>query len=475
MVNLIRKKGFLVVALLLIGLVALTGCRDQSAELNKDENILGNAYFNSGDIYLVNDLEEADGGNFDTQDSWLFLENDGKGTAKLDNGMAKLNISNGGGNSYSVQLIQAPLTIEKGYKYKFRFDAKASKTRDLEVKIGATGGRGWRAYSSGDGNSGGVVKEISKELKTYEFEFVMGEKTDNMARLELQLGLDDGTIWLDNVELIKLGQAEKAEIPEEPKKEWVYDDDFFFIFNVAVGGHWPGYPDQTTEFPTNMEVDYIRVYDQAGDLEWSDEFEGQEINEEYWTFEVGNGHQQGIPGWGNAEKQYYTDGDNAEIIDGKLVITAREEEKYSEAADETFNYTSTRMITRAKVNMKYGRVEVRAKLPDGGQGIWPAIWMLGEDISEVGWPQCGEIDIMEFLGQQKNVIHGTIHGPQHSGGGGIGSSYVLPEGNFSDDFNTFIFEWEEDEMRWYVNDEKEAFHVIRKTSDGEVEEVEIGE
>ncbi len=150
-----------------------------------------------------------------------------------------------------------------------------------------------------------------------------------------------------------------------------------------------------------------------------------------------------------------------------MILEAREEEISDTTG--TYDYTSTRMVTQGKATMEYGRVEISAKMPDGGQGIWPALWMLGEDIPDVGWPQSGEIDIMEFLGQNPDQVHGTIHGPGHYGGGGIGSSYTLSEGNFSDDFNTFIFEWEPDEMRWYVNNDKEPFHVIRRTADGGVE------
>ncbi|HLV09532.1 MAG TPA: family 16 glycosylhydrolase, partial [Halanaerobiales bacterium] len=222
-----------------------------------------------------------------------------------------------------------------------------------------------------------------------------------------------------------------------------------------------GYPDESTEFPQRMEVDYIRVYDLEGDLQWGDEFNN--IDTDIWTFEVGNGHANGIPGWGNAESQYYTDGDNAEIEGGKLVIEAREEERSDSYGN--YEYTSSRMITRDAVMMKYGRVEIRAKLPEG-QGIWPAIWMLGTD---GGWPDCGEIDIMELVGHQPDTVHGTVHGPGYSGGNGIGSSYQLSDGKFSDDFHTFILEWDEDEIRWFVDDELEPFHTIWMDADGYVD------
>jgi len=435
-------------------------------------NLLGNEDFTQ-EIYRVDDdLEEEGTGNFDTLNNWLFLENGGQATAELDDERLKIDISDGGGSSYAVQLLQAPLTIEEGYRYQVSFDARASKERDMEIKIGGTGGRGWTSYNPGQGDTNGMLFDLTEEMTTYEFDFVMNEETDDLARFEFQLGLDDGTIWIDNVEIEQVEQVEEADRTEpEPDTEWVYDDEFFFIFNVAVGGHWPGYPDETTEFPTSMEVDYIKVFDQDGNLEWEDQFDGDEINEDYWTFEVGNGHAQGIPGWGNAELQYYTDGENAWIEDDRLIIEAREEERTDEFG--SYDYTSTRMITQSKVSMEYGRVEISAKLPDGGQGVWPALWMLGEDIVEVDWPQSGEIDIMEFLGQNRDEVHGTVHGPGHYAGDGIGNNYILPEGDFTEGFNTFILEWEEDEMRWYVNDE--LFHAIERTENNGVRKVELDE
>ena len=303
-------------------------------------------------------------------------------------------------------------------------------------------------------------------------EYIVGANQD--VPLEIADLNGDGQVAI--MDLILLAQYIVGEIDEFPVEEeqdfdrnpgdWVFDHEYYFIFNVAVGGLWPGYPDETTSFPQQMKVDYIRVFDRNGDLEWNDEFEGSEINNDYWTFEVGNGHENGIPGWGNEELQYYTENDNAWIEDDTLILEAREESVSDQYG--SYDYTSTRMITQNKVDMKYGRVEIKAKMPEG-QGIWPALWMLGNSIEEVGWPDCGEIDIMEYLGNEQNTVHGTVHGPGYSAGDGIGSSYKLEGENFSDDFNIFILEWEEDEMRWYVNDEDEPFHKVVKTVDGGIE------
>jgi len=427
------------------------------------ENILGNGEFTE-DIKTINNVTDNGGGNFVTEDSWLFLENAGAGVGEIDDEMFKVSVFEGGSNTYSIQLLQAPVEIKKGYKYKVEFDAKASKPRELELKVGGTEGRGWGSYVGGKGETGGFVAELDREMKSYEYEFVMTEDTDPKSRVEFQLGKQTGTIWLDNVSLTEVGEASADEIPEEQKKKWVYNKDFFFIFNVAVGGNMGGQVD--TDFPKEMLVDYIKVYDQDGNLDWEDDFDGEEVNEDYWTYEVGNGHKQGIPGWGNNELQYYTEGENAHVEDSNLVITVREEQRSDQYGE--YDYTSTRMITQDKVNMKYGRVEIRAKLPEG-QGLWPAFWMLGSDITENPWPGSGEIDMMEFIAGQTDEVHGTVHGPNHYGGGGITQHYVLDEGDFTDGYHDFIFEWTPDEMRWYIDDDQEPYHVVERTDDNQAQ------
>lgn len=190
-------------------------------------------------------------------------------------------------------------------------------------------------------------------------------------------------------------------------------------------------------------------------LIWSDEFDGPEIDPETWIFEIGNGHANGIPGWGNDELQYYTaEPDNARIEDGKLVITALKERRVDRYG--VYSYTSARMHTKGKVQIKYGLIEVRAKLPDG-QGIWPAVWMLGADIDWVGWPRSGEIDIIELVGNRPGTVHGTVHGPK-SAGKGVGGSYTLPDGRrFSEDFHVFALEWRPNGLTWYVDGEPYFF------------------
>ena len=175
------------------------------------------------------------------------------------------------------------------------------------------------------------------------------------------------------------------------------------------------------------------------ELVWQDEFEGDEIDLQNWTFDLGAG------GWGNNESQFYTDRpENARVENGMLVIEARREEY--RASD----YTSARLKTQHLHAWRYGRIEARMKLPTG-QGIWSAFWMLGEDIVSVGWPRSGEIDIMENIGESQTV-YGTVHGPGYSGGNGIGSPFTMSGAPLHETFHTYAIEWEPGEIRWYVDD-----------------------
>ncbi|PKQ64010.1 hypothetical protein BZG02_07725 [Labilibaculum filiforme] len=180
-------------------------------------------------------------------------------------------------------------------------------------------------------------------------------------------------------------------------------------------------------------------------LVWADEFDGTSVDTDNWTFETGAG------GWGNNELQNYTNGDNATIADGKLVITAKKVNDSKVAG----SYTSTRMISKGKQSFTYGRMEIRAKLPSG-TGIWPAIWMLGEDISSVGWPACGEIDIMEYVGYEPDKVHATVHTTAGSGANGDGSSKTLESAE--EEFHIYGLLWDEDELNFYIDTPENITH-----------------
>ena len=185
---------------------------------------------------------------------------------------------------------------------------------------------------------------------------------------------------------------------------------------------------------------------------FKDEFNGpsgSSVDPTKWASEVGGS------GWGNQELEYYTNSTDNTYLNGSgsLVIKASKLD-----APLTLNcwygpcqYTSGRLITKGKFDLKFGRFEARIKIPQD-QGIWPAFWLLGNNIDTVGWPQSGEIDIMENIGREPSIVHGTIHGPGYSGGSGIGASYTLPKNKtFAADYHVYAVEWSSNEIRWYVD------------------------
>ncbi|WP_103503922.1 MULTISPECIES: ricin-type beta-trefoil lectin domain protein [unclassified Streptomyces] len=175
---------------------------------------------------------------------------------------------------------------------------------------------------------------------------------------------------------------------------------------------------------------------------------GSAVDGSKWTLEVGDNSGN------NRELQYYTPGTNNAALDGNgnLAITARQENPNNyQCWYGRCEYTSARLNTAGKFNAQYGRVEARIKIPRG-QGMWPAFWMLGSDYANVGWPQTGEIDIMENVGFEPGRVHGTLHGPGYSAGGGIGASYTLPGGQrFADNFHVFAVDWAPDRITWSVD------------------------
>jgi beta-glucanase (GH16 family) len=191
-------------------------------------------------------------------------------------------------------------------------------------------------------------------------------------------------------------------------------------------------------------------------LTWSDEFDtppGTQPDPGVWQPEIADGILNGLTGWGNGEFEYYTDSpDNASTDgDGNLVITVKESTDNLPCWYGSCEYTSARLITRDRLEFTYGRIEARIKVPYG-QGLWPAFWLLGTNIDEVGWPQSGEIDILENIGREPATAYGTVHGPGYSGGQGIGSGFDIQEGKLADDFHIYAIEWSPNELRWYFDE-----------------------
>jgi len=182
-------------------------------------------------------------------------------------------------------------------------------------------------------------------------------------------------------------------------------------------------------------------------LVWSDEFNSEGAPDaKKWGYDLGNGSG----GWGNNELQYYTSRPENVIVTGGVLKIKAFKENYG-----GFGYTSARLLSKGKFSFKYGKVEVSAKLP-AGVGTWPAIWMLGDDISTVGWPACGEIDIMEHRGSEINKIFGTIHYPGHSGGNAVGNTKTIS--NATTEFHIYTLEWTAAFIKFYVDNQ--LFHTV---------------
>lgn len=177
-------------------------------------------------------------------------------------------------------------------------------------------------------------------------------------------------------------------------------------------------------------------------LVWSDEFDGpagQSPDAAKWSFDIGTD-------WGNDQLEYDTNRPENVSLDGNgnLAIIARQE------SYEGRNYTSGRIKTAGLFAREGGRFEARIRLPVG-QGLWPAFWSLGADFGSVGWPECGEIDIMEYRGQEPNIVHGSLHGPGYSGGAALTGSFTRSGDGFDADFHVFTIDWEEDAITWFVD------------------------
>ncbi|MFN5849693.1 MAG: family 16 glycosylhydrolase, partial [Chitinophagales bacterium] len=182
-------------------------------------------------------------------------------------------------------------------------------------------------------------------------------------------------------------------------------------------------------------------------IAWSDEFNDNLVaspDVSKWSFNIGVGPNN--DGWGNQELQYYTDRLDVVSTDGKgnLRIVAKKENLNNR------EFISGRIMTKGKFSQKYGKIEARIKTPSG-PGIWPAFWLLGNNIDTVQWPNCGEIDIMEQKGNQPNTVFGSLHGPGYSGGNSKSGTYSLMNDRFDNDFHIYAVEWYEDRIDYFVD------------------------
>jgi len=186
-----------------------------------------------------------------------------------------------------------------------------------------------------------------------------------------------------------------------------------------------------------IAIPFFTLQVSGQELLWSEEFSGRKLDPQVWNFELGDGCPE-LCGWGNNERQVYTKR-NHRLENGKLIITARLEDSL---------YTSTRITTQGKKVIQYGRVEARIKLPRG-KGLWPAFWMLGSNIKEVGWPRCGEIDIMEYVGRAPGQVFTSLH-TAHSHGNTINSKQTAIA-SLEEGFHTFAVDWSPEQIAFYVD------------------------
>lgn len=209
---------------------------------------------------------------------------------------------------------------------------------------------------------------------------------------------------------------------------------YSFVVNVTA---FNGSASTTTSVTVTVNV--LPAASSTGAV-WSDEFNTDGApNSANWGYDLGAG------GWGNNESQYYTNrSDNVKVENGVLKIIAKKE------SYQGSNYTSARLLSKGKFSIKYGKIEFRAKLPVGG-GTWPALWMLGDNISTAGWPACGEIDIMEHIGNDLNKIHGTLHYPARFGGNGDSTTKVIS--NATTEFHIYSIDWRADSIKFYIDNQ----------------------
>ncbi|RMG86610.1 MAG: glycosyl hydrolase family protein [Bacteroidetes bacterium] len=312
----------------------------------------------------------------------------------------------GGGSALPTISINSVSKFEGNDNSVFDFKVRLSPASDASVRVDYTT----------EGSTAAAEEDFVSQAGTLEFAPGEVDKT-----ISIQI-VGDSIKEPDETFFVVLSNPQNATIATDRGTGSIRNDDTFVP--IAEDG-------------------YITPEEYAGWTKiWADEFEGSELDLNHWTHELGN------HGWGNNELQNYTNSPaNSYLSDGHLIIEARKES--SGGSD----YSSARIITADKFEFAFGRVDIRARLPEG-QGIWPALWMLGANFWDIGWPACGEIDIMELIGQNPDIVHGTAHwGIDNSNHQSKTASKALPAGQkFSDEFHVFSIIWEPNRVEWYVDD-----------------------
>ncbi len=411
-----KKIGFELFVFLVLIFLVTTGCASETV-IKGDENMTTfSAEEDSGNDELhKNIIVNGDFSKSDLKDWDLYLGADGDAAMEVINGELFIDVINGGSERWHVQLRQLNRLIKKGARYRVSFNARAVEPRRIESQVGKNS-EPWDAYSEEE------VFEITTDMQTYSYEFVMNHESDPEGRFLIDLGRSNSDIYIDDVFVWQ--ETPGMEFSATVSEEEIIPEDI----------------------PEPVEGEWV--------LKWSDEFDGTELNLDNWSFDIGTGNN----GWGNNELQYYTDrSENVRIEDGVLIIEARKENY------EDSKYTSARIKTEGKQFWTYGKIEASIKLPRG-KGMWPAFWMLGESFDTVGWPSCGEIDIMEMIGGNSNdsICHGTIHWDE-DGWTYTDGSTTLSSGIFADDYHVFGIEWDKGAIRWFLDGEQ--YHAENITSE----------
>lgn len=236
-------------------------------------------------------------------------------------------------------------------------------------------------------------------------------------------------------------------------QDWSGYEGLSFWYYGQNSGHT-----MTVELKDNMASTTAEVAPTDWTLVWSDEFNdtaGSAPNPNFWKYELGDGALNNIVGWGNSESQFYTDSPENSFMDGNgnLVIRLKNTDPGTDLVCwyGPCEYTSARLLTQDRLDFEYGRIEARVQVPNGPSGLWPAFWMLGNNITDVNWPQSGEIDIMEYVSRLPNEVFGTIHGPGYAGGQSFGNTYTFG-GPVAGAYHTYAVEWTPDQIIWTVDD-----------------------
>ncbi len=298
-----------------------------------------------------------------------------------------------------------------------KFEEDETVTFEIRVTLsGSNEGAVKVKYITSDGTAKATEDYVAIITETLSFS---ASETEKIISIEI---LGDTIVEGDEQFTITLNSPENANISKSTSTITIQNDD-----------------ESISIIP---ETGYVSAESYPGLTKiWSDEFEDGSLNTSIWTPEIGTGNS----GWGNNELQYYR-AENTSIVEGNLVIEARNDGFGGSA------YTSSRLITKDNFDFKYGRVDIRAVLPKG-KGIWPALWMLGSKFETEGWPACGEIDIMELVGgtNSDKTVHGTIHWFENAYAS-YGGHYSLNSGIFADEFHVFSIIWDEQSIKWLVDD-----------------------